>query len=206
MRACLEVDQTPERALDEYLVSLSQAGSIEALDGLARRWTPRLLRYAARLLGGSADAAETVRDVVQETWVGAIRGLRGLRDPAHFPTWIYGIATRKCADAIRTTMRRRRTDLRAAEDGDTDRPATSVTSEQQIDLATALRGLPPIHRAAVHLFYGEDLSVGEIASVLGIPPGTVKSRLHHAREALRGHLGAATLGRNETASRKREIS
>ena len=78
------MEQTPERALDEYLVSLSQGGSIEALDGLARRWTPRLLRYATRVLGATGDSTETARDVVQETWIGAIRGLRGLRDPAHF--------------------------------------------------------------------------------------------------------------------------
>ena len=83
---------------------------------------------------------------------------------------------------------------------------TSLTSEQQIDLATAIRGLPPIHRAAVHLFYREDLSVEEIASVLGIPAGTVKSRLHHAREALKRQLAAAAPGRNETESRKRGIS
>ena len=107
------MDHTPERALDEYLVSLSQAGSSEALDGLTRRWTPRLLRYAARVLGGP-DSAEAARDVVQETWVGAIRGLRGLRDPAQFPAWIYGIATRKCADAIRANTRRRRRDAQAA--------------------------------------------------------------------------------------------
>lgn len=53
------MDQAAERALDEYLVSLSQAGSIEALDGLARRWTPRLVRYARRVLGASDDAADT---------------------------------------------------------------------------------------------------------------------------------------------------
>ena len=199
------MDHTTGRALDEYLVSLSQAGSIEALDGLARRWTPRLLRYVVRVLGGSGEAAEAARDVVQETWVGAIRGLRGLRDPAQFPAWIYGIATRKCADAIRSNTRRRRLDARAAADGDTDRAVTSLTSEQQIDLATAIRGLPPIHRAAVHLFYGEDLSVEEIASVLGIPAGTVKSRLHHAREALKRQLGAAAPGGNEAESRKRGI-
>ena len=98
------MDRTPERFLDEYLVLLSQAGSTDALDGLARRWTPRLLRYATRVLGGSTESAETARDVVQETWVGAIRGLRSLRDPAQFPAWVYGIATRKCADAIRWTM------------------------------------------------------------------------------------------------------
>lgn len=197
------VDDNSQRALDEYLVSLSQAGSSEALDGLARRWTPRLLRYATRVLGGS-DSAEVARDVVQETWIGAIRGLRGLRDPAQFPAWIYGIATRKCADAIRANTRRRRLGTQAAAD-ESSRPVGNPTSEQQIDLATAIRGLPPIHRAVVHLFYREELSVEEIASILGIPAGTVKSRLHHARDALKRQLGAA-LGRNEAASRKREIS
>jgi DNA-directed RNA polymerase specialized sigma24 family protein len=57
--------ETPERVLDEYLVVLSQAGAVDALDRLARRWTPRLLRYAARLLGGSVGTTEAARDVVQ---------------------------------------------------------------------------------------------------------------------------------------------
>lgn len=183
------MDQTPERALDEYLVLLSQAGSIEALDGLARRWTPRLLRYAARVLGGSGDAGETARDVVQETWIGAIRGLRGLRDPAQFPAWIYGIATRKCADAIRANRRRRR--LEAGITTGRSGPEPGLAPEHRIDLATATRGLPPMHRAVVHLFYGEEMSVEEIASILEIPAGTVKSRLHHAREALRRQLDGA---------------
>ena len=162
-----------------------------------------MLRYTARVLGGS-DSADAARDVVQETWIGAIRGLRGLRDPAQFPAWIYGIATRKCADAIRGNTRRRRLETQAAA-GESSRPVENPTSEQQIDLATAIRGLPPIHRAVVHLFYREELSVEEIATVLGIPAGTVKSRLHHARDALKRLLGAAP-GRNEAASRRLEIS
>ena len=108
-----------------------------------------MLRYAARVLGG-ADAADAARDVVQETWIGAIRGMRGLRDPAQFPAWIYGIATRKCADAIRANTRRRRLDAQAA--AESSGPVENLTSEQHIDLATAIRGLPPIHRAVVHLF------------------------------------------------------
>jgi len=199
------VNQTPERFIDEYLVLLSQAGSTDALDGLARRWTPRLLRYSARVLGGSTESAETARDVVQETWVGAIRGLRGLRDPAQFPAWIYGIATRKCADAIRAHIRRRRLDAQTV-GGDVGQQGASLTLEHEIDLATAIRGLPPLHRAVVHLFYREDLSVEEIASVLGVPAGTVKSRLHHAREALKRQMGAAAPGRNEAESRKWGIS
>ena len=181
-------NERPERVLNEYLVVLSQAGGVDALEHLARRWTPRLLRYAARVLGGSADTTETAREVVQETWVGAMRGLRSLRDPAQFPAWIYGIATRKCADAIRASTRRREVDIRAAAATATaeQRP---ITAEDRFDLATAILGLPPEQRAVLHLFYGDELRVDEIASALAIPAGTVKSRLHYAREALKSHLG-----------------
>lgn len=181
-------DETPERLLDEYLVVLSQAGAVDALDRLVRRWTPRLLRYAARLLGGSAGTTETARDVVQETWIGALRGLRNLRDPAQFPAWIYGIATRKCADAIRASTRRQRlAALAGASNGTAVEPP--VTPEDRFDLATAIRALPRDQRAVLHLFYGAELSVEEIALTLAIPAGTVKSRLHYAREALKRHLG-----------------
>jgi RNA polymerase sigma factor (sigma-70 family) len=183
------VDHIPDRTLDEYLVVLSQTGSREAWDGLARRWTPRLLRYATRVLGGSSEAVEAARDVVQDTWIGAVRGLGGLRDPAQFRAWIYGIATRKCADVIRANRRRRSlADDMAAADWDRQ---VELAPERQIDLETAIRTLPPTHRAVVHLFYREDLRVEEIAAVLDVPPGTVKSRLHHAREALRRQLGVS---------------
>ena len=186
------MDPIPDRALDEYLVVLSQTGSRDALDGLARRWTPRLLRYARRVLGGSGEAAEAARDVVQDTWIGVIRGVRGLHDPAQFPAWIYGIATRKCADVIRANRRRR--SLAAASAAGASGRDEDLASECQMDLATAIRTLPPMHRAVVHLFYREDLSVEEISAILDVPAGTVKSRLHHARAALRRQLGASARG------------
>ena len=189
------MDDTPQRVLDEYLVVLSQSGSSEALDGLARRWTPRLLRYAARVLGGSSDDAETARDVVQEVWVGVIRGLRGLRDPAQFPAWVYGITTRKCADVIRTQMRKRRLDADSAAGRSGEE--TGLTPESQIDLATAIRQLPLTHRAVVHLFYRDEMSIEEIASILEIPVGTVKSRLHSAREKLREQMSRSHPNRVE---------
>lgn len=200
------MEQSPDRPLDEYLVLLSQAGSTDAMDGLARRWTPRLLRYAVRVLGGSHEAVDMARDVVQETWVGAIRGLSGLRDPAQFPAWIYGIATRKCADAIRVTVRRRRLDAHSAV-GD-PRPQESASVENQIDLAFGIRKLPAKQRAVVHLFYGEDLTVEEIALALRVPAGTVKSRLHHARDVLKRSLnsGPNVETPQEGESRRRRTS
>lgn len=177
-----------ERILDEYLVMSSQAGSRAAFEELARRWMPRVVRYVARTLGRERDSAELVREVVQETWVAVVRGLRRLEDPTHLPAWLYSIAARKCADAIRTAVRQRRF------------AATSATSEHERngddaddwgrsrDLAAAIGRLPETERSVVHLYYGEDLAVAEVAAVLGVPPGTVKSRLHHAREVLKRYL------------------
>src|SRR6185295_9763582 len=95
-------DQT-ERALDGYLIALIRGGSREAFDRLARRWTPKLVRYATRVLGHP----DVARDAVQETWIGVIRGLSRLDDAAQFPAWIYGIAHRKCVDGIRLAQRKR---------------------------------------------------------------------------------------------------
>jgi len=102
-------------------------------------------------------------------------------------------------------MRRRRLDDAAAA-GEAGRFVPSAVSEEQIDLANAVQGLPPLHRAAVQLFYGEGMSVEEIAMVLNIPAGTVKSRLHHAREALKLQLGAAAPLGHDPKSRRGKIS
>jgi RNA polymerase sigma-70 factor (ECF subfamily) len=173
--------------LDQYLVTLAQTGSRAAFDRLARRWTPRLLRFAARTVG----RADLARDVVQETWIGAIRGLNSLADPTSFPAWIYAIAQRKCVDAIRAGQRwRRRTEemqreADGAEPGDGAAPAPGDAR----DLAAAMAMLNDEQRTVVALFYGEDLRVSEIAEVLSVPAGTVKSRLFHARETLKKLLG-----------------
>lgn len=176
----------PERILDEYLVASAKAGSQEALDHLVRRWTPRLLRYAARVMGD----ADSARDIVQETWTSACRNLGGLSDAARFPSWIYLVATRKCADATRKIVRRRRSDQTAATDptmnGIELDPAAQA--EHRVDLAGALQRLSIGHRIVVDLFYSDDLSVDEISDAIGIPVGTVKSRLHQARQILRQHL------------------
>lgn len=168
-----------ERILDEYLVTASRGGSRAAMEELAKRWTPRLIRFAARMLG----TAEGAGDIAQETWASALPALRRLRDPAHFPAWIYAIARRKCADAVRSAVRRRR--LSAAVAAEPVPAPASVDDGERGGLARAMAALPPEQRAALSLFYGEDLSLQEIAVVLGVPLGTVKSRLHTARAALR---------------------
>ncbi|MEO8113362.1 MAG: sigma-70 family RNA polymerase sigma factor [Phenylobacterium sp.] len=175
------MDRGPDRILDEYLVVMSQAGSREALGRLVARWSPRLLRYSARTLG----AAEGAEDVVQETWGAALRVLPQLDDSARFPAWIYAIATRRCADLVRRRQRAQRTGDRLAAEETLNGHAVAPAGETGLDLTAALRRLPMDQRLTVSLHYGEDLSVEEVAAVLGVPVGTVKSRLHTARKALK---------------------
>jgi RNA polymerase sigma factor (sigma-70 family) len=179
-------DSRPEQVLDEYLVILAQGGSGIALVRLVNRWTPRLRRFATRTLG----RAESAQDVVQDTWLAAIRGLRGLNDAASFPGWIYGIARRKSIDALRAEQRRRRLSSRIETDpGATTTEEINLEAGQALDLEAALKHLPREQREVVILFYGEDLGVAEIATALSVPAGTVKSRLFHARQLLRKLVG-----------------
>jgi len=181
------MNDDPDRVLDGYLVVLAQGGSQEAFNRLVRRWTPRLVRYAARTVGSSEKAG----DVIQETWIGVIRGLKQLTDSAQFPAWIYGIARRKCVDFIRLNQRQRRLTETAQAELDANAaidPGGGATSDV-MDLAAVIPRVSAEQREVVHLFYGEDLSVEEIGRVLGVPAGTVKSRLYHARESLKKLLG-----------------
>jgi RNA polymerase sigma-70 factor (ECF subfamily) len=135
-------------------------------------------------------AAEPAGDVVQETWTATLRGLARLDDPSRFPAWIYAIATRKCADAIRGAVRRRRISnavtVAARLNGDAQDPGPGA--ESAIDIGVALKRLPADQRAVVSLYYGEDLTIEEIAAALNAPEGTIKSRLRLARQTLKRHL------------------
>jgi RNA polymerase sigma-70 factor (ECF subfamily) len=168
-----------DHALDEYLVLLAQDGSKEAAERLIVRWSPKLLAFAGRTLGSHENA----RDVVQNTWESALRNLRKLDDPARFAGWLYAIIARKCTDEMRGKYRRRRlTEAIVPQPADY---AAGPNADAALDLQAALQLLPSEQRVAVSLYFGEGLSVGEIAVITGVPAGTVKSRLFAARRTLR---------------------
>ncbi len=171
------------RILDEYLLASARAGDRKASELLARRWQKKLLAHAWRLLGDR----EPARDCVQEGWVEILRGLPRLKDERAFPAWAYRIVSRRCARQIGSAVRQRRL-AEALE------PAPSEESEvgaglDRDRLRAAVRALPPEQRAAVALFYFEELSVAEVAVALDVPAGTVKTRLMHARRKLGAALG-----------------
>ncbi len=173
-------DET-SRVYDELLVRLARAGDRRAGERLARRWTPRLLRTARRMLGD----AELARDAVQEAWAGICKGWRRLEDPAAFPAWAFGILHNKCRDTIRRNqaMRAREVGLETVRE-----PAISPRGEDAAAISGALSRLSLEHRTTAILFFGEGLTLAEIARATGVPEGTAKSRLFHARQKLRADL------------------
>jgi RNA polymerase sigma-70 factor (ECF subfamily) len=173
------MDKACESVIDELLVVRCQEGGREAFDLLIRRWQRRLWRYARRLTGSDAAAW----DVTQETWMAILRRIRGLSDPAWFAAWAYRIVRNKCADHYRRASRQRRLAGILAERQTAN---DNLRREGPGDaVAEALRRLPADRQELLALKYGADLNIFEIAVVLGVPTGTVKSRLYHAREELR---------------------
>ncbi|MFP4054591.1 MAG: RNA polymerase sigma factor [Phycisphaerae bacterium] len=164
--------------LDRYLVLRAQDGDERALGELITRWQPRLYRYACRLTCDSDGAW----DVLQEAWVSAIRGLRRLDDAGRFRPWIYRIVTCRCADWIH---RRRRQRGQPPLD-DAPAPSSAANGDELTrHVGELLAMLSAGQRAVLTLYYLDDFSVGEIAEIARVPAGTVKSRLHHARQAFR---------------------
>ena len=173
-----------ERIKDELLVIRAQEGTVEALSELIERWQDRLWRLAWRL----TDDEQAAWDVLQDAWIVISRRIGRLGDPAAFPAWAYRITSNKSRDWIRRRQRMRRADAaygqrwREAENGG------NPTNRQYSDLREALADLPGRDRAILSLRYEDNFNTSEIAEILRIPPGTVKSRLHYARQRLRRFL------------------
>lgn len=171
------------------LVSRSRSGDEEAFTRLVELLTPRLYNLALRTLG-SADAAE---EAVQEAWVRIYRRLRDLQDPKAFEGWAMRVMLNRINDEFRRRARERAARDELAGSGPT-LPSSyeEVSPVEREDLARILsEGLATLdeaHRETFILREIEGLPHAEIARVLGIPEGTVWSRLSYARRSLRDYL------------------
>jgi RNA polymerase sigma factor (sigma-70 family) len=180
------VSRESERIYDEFLVAAAVTGDQAALSRLVARWQPRLLRHAWRLLGD----AERAKDMVQEAWVEILRGLARLDDVRAFPAWAYRIATRRCQREFHRKDREPFAIKDEELEGGAEVPE-SASGEFAAELSIvmdAIGTLPGPQRAALALFYIDELSVAEIAIATDVPPGTVKTRLMHARRKVRAIL------------------
>lgn len=170
-----------DRVYDELLLTRIQAGDQCAGERLAARWHPRLMRTAYRLLRDEDQA----RAAVQETWSAICKGWRGLRNPSRFPAWAYTILRRKCADQIRTNQRRRNMPAMAVDAADM---SVAPRGEDKVRIDQAFDRLSDDHRMAALLYFGEGLTIREIAEATDTAVGTAKSRLFHARQQLKAAL------------------
>jgi len=169
---------------NELLALRCRQGQRDALEELVRIWERPLYYYLRRLVDGEQEAGQ----VLQETWVNVLRGLPGLRKPDRLPVWLYSIARRTAMSHLRGEYSQQALELYEADlpDVESGRPDPSFDNAEQIHYG--LSRLSLAHREALTLFFLQDLSLEQIALVLEIPVGTVKSRLHHAKRALRAVL------------------
>jgi RNA polymerase sigma-70 factor (ECF subfamily) len=181
---------------EQRLVAAARAGDQRALDRLLRLHQPQVHAVCRRITGNDADAL----DATQEALIAIVRGLPRFDGRSRFSTWAYRIATNACLDELRRRKRRPVVGLPEHDgtaiepvDASTPDPGDAVGQRDEID--AALGALAPDFRAAVVLRDLCQLDYAEIAETLGIPPGTVRSRIARGRAALAEHL--ATTGGNQ---------
>lgn len=189
-----------ERIADEILVMDAQSGRREAFDMLVSRWQKRLWLHALNLTGRTEAAWE----ITQECWLDIVRGLTHLDDPGKFGPWAYRIVSYKAYDWRR---RNRHEDLPEIElEGMPARIVVQEKYETARDVHDILRRLSAAAQTVLNLFYLEGFGVAEIAGILHMPVGTVKSRLHAARIEFRKHwesFGALSSEANPASGRER---
>lgn len=193
---------TPEQeaALEDHrLLCALQSGDAAAYEKLLQRYQSPVYNLAWRLLNDPSDAA----DVAQEVFLKVFRNLEGFRNQSSLRTWIYRIAVNEAHNRRRWSFRHRRGEISLEEFFDhsesRERPLVdasespfdfAMNQEAQLLMEEGLAAVSPVFRAALVLRELDELSYEEIAEVLDVSVGTVKSRILRGREALRRYLAS----------------
>ncbi len=162
------------REPEPEVVSRARRGDLEAFEELVRSCQAPIYRFVLRIVREPA----TAEDVTQEAFLRAYRMLPRFRGEAKFTTWLYRIARNAAVDSMRRGAHQRRLAERAEPQVPVDDPALRMT------IAAAVEGLSPHLREAFVVIEVVGLTYREAAVVLGVPTGTLKSRMHAARKAL----------------------
>ena len=181
-------------ATDEELVARATAGDLESFNQLVSRWERPIYALAYRTLGREEEA----RDVVQDAFLRAFRGLKGFKGEAKFSSWLYRITLNLCRDWIR---RERRAPLVQVPEGDDsmslaeqmpsqDESVEDLVARREMSQAVslAMAELPEEQRTAIMLKEYQGLTFQEIAEMLDCPLSTVKTRLYQGLSVLRRRL------------------
>jgi RNA polymerase sigma factor (sigma-70 family) len=173
-----------DHILSELLLIRYQQGDTSALDELVKQWQDRLFYYIRRLVTDEDDAW----DALQDTWVALVRNIGELRNQRSVVMWLYKIARHKAMDRLRKRYRDHTVSIDDDVVPEVEEQTDTFTFEDAEQVHCALGKISEHHREVLTLFFLADLSIDEIAEVLDIAIGTVKSRLHFARKALRSAI------------------
>jgi len=169
------------RTLDEWIALRCKLGESEGFEDLVRVTERPLLYYAAKLVGNEDGAF----DILQEVWVTAFRKIRKLKDPASLRPWLYRITRGVAIDRIRKDVARERLEQAQAESSVLTSDTPSFDAQDAAAIHEGLDELDLEHREVLTLHFLEDLSIADIAEVTCCPEGTVKSRIHYGKQALK---------------------
>jgi RNA polymerase sigma-70 factor (ECF subfamily) len=173
----------------EWLALRCQSGEPGAFEDLIAVMERPLLYYAMSLTGTQDSAL----DVLQEVWIKTIRGIRKLKDPGSLRSWLYSITHGIAVDRIRKNYSREQAEKVQLEDfEEADEPSFAEDDAAAIHEALSQIGIK--HREVLVLHFLEDLSIAEIAKVIECSEGTVKSRIHYAKLAMKEILSEVSYG------------
>jgi RNA polymerase sigma-70 factor (ECF subfamily) len=180
-------DRKEDDRTESWLVLRAQAGDLDSLDDLFRRIQEPLFRY----IEGMVRDADLSRDILQEALLRIYRKVKWLRDPALFRAWSYRIASR---EVFRHTRARQRYENQMDNDVVLDELPAADPAVADAALIGRIPGLiddvSPASRAVIVLFYLQEFSLLQVADILGLPLGTVKSRLAYGLQVLRQRVSA----------------
>lgn len=175
---------THARDDEDPLVNSARKGDEQAFRVLVTRYAPSALTLARRIVGSPEDAEEVASDAFVRAW----RALPAFRGDARFSTWLYRIVVNRALAQAATTSRRRANEERMEAETLASLPGPQEGGGSDISrlrLEGLIGRLPEMQRVVVTLFYIQDRSIEDVARVLSMPQGTVKTHLHRARAALR---------------------
>ena len=174
----------------EWLALRCQSGEPGAFEDLIAVMERPLLYYATSLTGN----ADSGLDVLQDVWIKAFRSIRKLKDPGSLRSWLYAITHGIAVDRIRRNTSRERAEQVELEDFE-EAEEPSFADEDAAALHQALSEIGFKHREVLVLHFLEDLSIAEIAEIVGCSEGTVKSRMHYAKRAMKEVLSGGNYGK-----------
>jgi RNA polymerase sigma-70 factor (ECF subfamily) len=178
-----------DRVQFEWLALRCQSGDPDSFADLIAVMEKPLLYYATSLTG-KQDAA---LDVLQDVWLKAVRGIRRLKDPGSLKPWLYAITHGVAVDRIRRNYRRDKAEQAQVDDA-LNIDEQSFEEEDATAIRDALSRLGVKHREVLVLHFLKDLSILEIANVIGCSEGTVKSRIHYAKRQMKQILEGVKYG------------